>query len=509
MDLNSQLGSPNPEGRRSMSPPLKLATARSRSSSPHRTSVDAPPSPTAATSMMTQDRMLTPPPYPPAGYTSTGYEDPEQDDSWRDRHPSLPRWGLPIALLVGISIAAGATYAVVAWVQRLQGNATVDPNIAKWKTEAREKVYNACYFGCQNDSTDKGCADPSFAFDACQKTAQVNVPGVICDGNKMWNWREEARFPDKCLEAVGKMLQGDALEDVKDSHKSKLGLIAVTIIAGILGGVAVFFLWRRFSRSKRARQAAKEGRPARTRTWKPSTWRNNYKQPEKSHDTNDSANPFSDQAGTELRSPSHSPSRGFRSRSRSRSRSSSRSARLRGGNGRRGFQLFTAFLALFGKSRASGTRNYPCTRELAFDQYFTLDKAPAPGFKGTVLSGVIHGWLTECKDTEDCRQSCHNSCKTVNGKKKCSDKCTKKCHTKTTTNRMPKSFVDAVAPKVKACGFKLVDGLGGKGNAEARYRVPNGKIEKSHWVEILVTGFNVTNADKTDQEVVCLYNIGV
>ena len=130
----------HPEGRRSISP---ANTTRSRSSSPDRVSsehADALPSPTATTSMI-QERALTPPPFPPVGYASTGYEDGEPDElepsSWRDRHPWLPRFALPVALFVGIAITAATTYALVAWVQRLQANASVNSDMTKWKTSAR------------------------------------------------------------------------------------------------------------------------------------------------------------------------------------------------------------------------------------------------------------------------------------------------------------------------------------------------------------------------------------
>ncbi|KAM7197562.1 hypothetical protein V8F33_005528 [Rhypophila sp. PSN 637] len=440
---------------------------------------------------MGQERALTPPPYAPPDYAATGYDHGEEP-SWKDGQSSLPKFALPAALLVGLGIAGGATYAVVAWVKSLQDNASIDGNMARWKAEAREKVYNACYLGCQND-----CTDPNFAYDACAKTAQVKVKGINCDANGMWNWRGEDKYPDKCLEAVGRLLQGDELENVKNSYKSRLGLIALTIIAGIVAGVAVFFLWRRFTMSKQARAAAKVGRSSRERTWRPSTWRN------RGEKNNTRSVPFSDEIGTQLRSRSPSPNPKFRARSRSRSRSRSSSPSIRGGggNGRKGFQLLTSLLAVFGHS--STARAYACTREKAVDQYFTLSTTASR----PAIGGVIHGWLADCKDKEDCKQSCHQSCKTVNGKRKCSNKCTKKCHTKTTTQRAPRSYVDDVAGKVKACGFKLVDGLPGRGNTEAKFRVANPRIERDLWVQIRVTGFNVTDPNKTDDAVWCLYGV--
>ena len=322
---------------------------------------------------MIQDRAPTPPPFPPVGYTSTGYDNGEQPSdepeaqSWRDRHPSLPRFALPVALFVGIAITAGTTYALVAWVQRLQANASVDSDMTKWKSNARDNVYNACYLGCDD------CADPDYAFNACQKTAQAKVKGVVCDGNLMWNWRSEAKFPDSCLAAVGQILQGDALNELKQSYKNRLAMIILTVLAGIIGGAITFFLVRRFSRSKSAREAAKTGQPARTRTWRPNTWRK-----EKPHKSSRHSDAFSNV--TEIRSPSRG--------SRSRSRSSSRSSSNRGGNGRRGIKFFSAFLALFSQSKTAHA--YACTgKDIAWNQLFVMNPTPSTGTKGPAVSGVI------------------------------------------------------------------------------------------------------------------------
>lgn len=478
----------NPEDRHSVS----LNTELSRSSSPNRVSsdhdhADTLPSPTATTSMM-PDRALTPPPYPPIGYTSTGYDDesgePSKSDSWRDNHPWLPRLALPAALLIGVAITAATTYALVAWVQRLQANASVDSDLTKWKTDAREKAYNACYLGC-ND-----CNDPSFAFNACQKTAQVKG----CDASLMWNWRDEHKYPDACLAAVGKILMGDALTDLKKSYKNRLAMIILTVLAGIVGGAATFFLFRRFSRSKSAREAAKAGKPARTRTWKPSTWRK--EKPAKSTARLDAFNE------PEAEMPSSSQSW---SRSSSRSSSSSNSR----GKGRRGVRFFTAFLALFSHTKpAHAKTSYACTgRDIPWNQLFIMNPVPTTGgTKGPVISGVIHGWLSSCYDKDDCKQDCRETCKTVDGKRTCSQKCSKTCKKKTYTDRTPKSFVDTVIPKVKACGFQMVDTLGG--NGVVNQRVGNANIERNLWVKISVNGFNVTSADKTDSSVMCLYGIG-
>lgn len=441
---------------------------------------------------MMQDRAPTPPPFAPPGYASTGYDNGESSDepaseSWRDRHPSLPRFALPAALIVGIAITASSTYALVAWVQRLQANASVDSDISKWKAAARDEVYNACYFGCDD------CADPSFAFNACQKTAQAKVKGLVCDGNLMWNWRGDDKFPDSCLVEVGKILMGDALQDLKSSYRNRLAMIILTVLAGVVGGAITFFLVRRFTRSKSARQAEKTRKPALTRSWRPNTSRKE-KPPKSTHHSS----PPDDNQLTDIRSSSQSPAR--RSRSSSRSSSNSR----RGGNGRRGFRFFAAFLALFSHSKPAHA--YACTgHDIAWNQFFVMNPTPTTGAKGPAISGIIHGWLSNCYDKDDCRQDCHQTCKTVDGKNQCSDSCTKRCTKKTYTDRDPKSYVDVVIPKVKACGFQLVDALGG--NGVVNQRVANGNIERNLWVKISVNGFNVTSGDKTDSGIMCLHAI--
>ena len=157
--------------------------------------------------------------------------------------------------------------------------------------------------------------------------------------------------------------------------------------------------------------------------------------------------------------------------------------------------------------RALKAAGYPCTgREIPWNQFFIMNPTPTTGAKAPAISGIIHGWLSSCYDKEECKQDCHESCKTVDGKRKCSTSCKKKCNKKTYTDRTPKSFVDVVIPKVKSCGFQMVDVLGGNGVVNQRVANPN--IEGNLWVKISVNGFNVTSADKTDASIMCLYDIG-
>lgn len=67
-------------------------------------------------------------------------------------------------------------------------------------------------------------------------------------------------------------------------------------------------------------------------------------------------------------------------------------------------------------------------------------------------------------------------------------------------------FVDAVVPMVAKCGFKMVDTL--SGSETPTVRVANGGIERGLYVRISVSGYNVTDARRTDRSVECLHALG-
>lgn len=54
------------------------------------------------------------------------------------------------------------------------------------------------------------CADSSYAADACDLSVGHGVPEG-CAAEEMWNWAEEARYPERCLVAVGEVLRGRAV----------------------------------------------------------------------------------------------------------------------------------------------------------------------------------------------------------------------------------------------------------------------------------------------------------
>ncbi|KAK0707891.1 hypothetical protein B0H67DRAFT_556492 [Lasiosphaeris hirsuta] len=376
------------------------------------------------------------------------------------RHPLLARLALPAAILVGLGIAAGATYAVVAHVQNLLANASVRGTMSDWKARARSDVYDACYEGCTS------CDDPNFAYNACAVTARAVAKGVVdCDAGRMWNWAVKDRYPDACLAAVAVILMGNELEGMKNSYRGQLGLIAVTVLGGLLGAVATYKLWRMATMSKPEIEYARAARG--WSLFKPKTWGR--------------------------ASAASSEEKGEKS-SRSSASLSSGSKRGKGKGKGKNKKVAAVVLGLFSSRGAA----YACVgHDAAWSQFFSSPNG--------AITGVVHGWFSECKDRQDCVRKCRNSCTTSSsGTKTCSDKCTNDCHTVTYTTRTPKSYVDDVLPKVRACGFKTVDALGG---SVVTTRVANANIERNLWVRVSVNGLNVTKSTETDASVRCLHDM--
>ncbi|KAK4109668.1 hypothetical protein N656DRAFT_782909 [Canariomyces notabilis] len=381
-------------------------------------------------------------------------ENPEEPTEPAEvRRPFLHRLAIPIGFLVGAGITAGSTYALVARVQHQIENASVDNDPAKWASAARKQAYDACYYGCID------CNDPSYAYNACQMTARAEVQGVLCDGTKMWNWAAKDRYPEQCLAAVGRILMGEQLERVKQSYRNQLGIIALTVLAGIVGGVLTYILWRRVTMSKVQREAARaRNRNRPFSVLHPGTW------------------------GPQLRRGGGSGAR-------------NRTVRLNLKS------LLTTVAAVFGAAKPA--KGYACTgRAPAWNQYFVSANSSAP-----TISGVVHGWFSNCISNRVCSQVCSPRCNTnSNGITHCSQHCHTSCHTETYTDRQPKDYVDKVAPRVRDCGFSLVDAL--PTGVTAAERVGNPALERDLWVKISVSGFNVTRSDATDDRVWCLYRIG-
>jgi hypothetical protein len=158
-----------------------------------------------------------------------------------------------LAILIGCAITGGSTYALARDVQRSIANSrrAVDSGDYKhWMHIARTKVYDACYYGCRN------CNNPNYAYDACAKTAEVNITGAICDGNVMWNWKD--RYPIPCLEAMGEICKKDVFNSARRNHLKNLGFIVLTVLAGIVSGAftyGIFWCWVSQHRKHRAARA--------------------------------------------------------------------------------------------------------------------------------------------------------------------------------------------------------------------------------------------------------------
>ncbi|KAK3935104.1 hypothetical protein QBC46DRAFT_324007 [Diplogelasinospora grovesii] len=346
------------------------------------------------------------------------------------RKSFLSRLAIPLAIFVGCAITAGTTYALVARVQHLIATATVGGSISSWIQQARIQVYDGCYLGC-ND-----CSDPFYAWNNCQITTQVSVKNTICDASKMWNWATADRYPDACLEVVGRMLMGNALDQVKQGYRNQLAIIILTVLGGLVGGLVTYYGWRRvtWKRAQKAREEKSEGQNG-------------------------------------------------------------------GGKGKgKGWVRKIPLLGLLVGGK--GVAAYACTgRDAVWNQYF-IDNST-----GVEIVGVVHGWLSHCYDSQNCIQSCSQSCTTkTGGSKGCSQHCTNNCYTVTNTDRTPKQYVDAILPKIQACGFALRDSVDDIGTIASR--IGNAAIERDYWVRISVNGFNVTKATDTDEAVMCLHDIG-
>ncbi|GAB1316461.1 hypothetical protein MFIFM68171_06671 [Madurella fahalii] len=383
------------------------------------------------------------------------------EEELEEEQSSLSRFAIPLGLLIGGAITGGTTYALVTRVQNLIANATVNGDSARWKQAARTEVYDACYYGC-ND-----CSDPEYAYNACQMTVRVDVQGVICDGNKMWNWAATDRYPEQCLAAVGRLLMGEELERLKQSYRNQLAIVILTVLGGVLGGIATYLLWRRLTTRNKQRQAAKaRGQEASDASSCNRTW-------------------FIRRPATQnlQRRRSNPPA------------NNSQPRRTR----------FAALItALFAASKTKPAHAYACTgHDPAWNQYFISANTTTPA-----ISGVVHGWLSDCRTTEDCsKKKCTNSCTvSAKGRRTCSQKCTNVCHSEVYTVKTPKEYVDAVLPRIEKCGFRLVDALPGAVSADER--VGNAELERSLWVRVSVSGFNVTRREETDEAVWCLHGIG-
>jgi len=189
---------------------------------------------------------ISPPPLPPAIHTRLTYK----------LSSLLPRLALPLSLLCGAAIAASGTYGVARYVIHLRAVASdqVNTDPVHWTGLAR-KVYDACYFSCGREIADGGwCADPSFAWDACVRIRKGTEGvvgreggGVQCDAVKMWNWEERERYPGVCVEGLGEVMKAEVVGRVQWRALDWCALVVVTVLAGVVGAVGVWWAWKRVS----------------------------------------------------------------------------------------------------------------------------------------------------------------------------------------------------------------------------------------------------------------------
>ncbi|KAK4133932.1 hypothetical protein BT67DRAFT_477724 [Trichocladium antarcticum] len=388
----------------------------------------------------------------------------------------LSRLALPVGLAIGGAITAGTTYALVARVQHLIANASVDGDIGRWKEAARTTGYDACYLGCDD------CSDPSFAYNACQLTARANVPGAICDGNRMWNWAD--RYPERCLAAVGQILMGEELARVKQGYRNQLAIIILTVLGGVVGGAIAYILWRRATMSK-AQRTRQHSPPPPSSSWsirRATTWKR----------TKTTKHTESYEQRTTSRPSSRHPSR------RS---SSSRSPRPSRSQPRLSTIITASVASLASRTSAYACMGYAPSSTVYFASLHTTGNTNA-------ITGSVYGWLSDCRDKKVCsQQKCSTSCTTSNGKQSCTKKCTEQCRTVTSVVRRATAYVEDVVPRLQRCGFRVVAEREGRRGGMME-RVGNARLERDLWVRVEVSGFNVTRAGETDEGVWCLWGIG-
>lgn len=176
---------------------------------------------------------------PHAQVISSAQRSPPRQTSLSQKLKSLlPALQTPLAILMGAGIIAGTTYALVKRVQHLIAHAQVTSDPSVWVRKASDDGYGACYNGCDD------CHDLSFALRACEKTARAVVPGIDCDGARMWNWRD--RYPRACLEVLGAIYKAEALAAKKQTYRNQLAVVILTVLAGLGGAYATYRLWGRW-----------------------------------------------------------------------------------------------------------------------------------------------------------------------------------------------------------------------------------------------------------------------
>ncbi|KAI1264216.1 hypothetical protein F5Y18DRAFT_437034 [Xylariaceae sp. FL1019] len=112
--------------------------------------------------------------------------------------------------------------------------------------------------------------------------------------------------------------------------------------------------------------------------------------------------------------------------------------------------------------------------------------------RNKTISVNVHAWLSDCDDEDICTTTLFENQPITS------------CTTTVTVMLSPMDYVHDIIPPIMACGFH--PGL----PVEAplpNVRLANPSFEKDWRVRLEVNGYNVTNADETDPEILCLHDI--
>lgn len=362
---------------------------------------------------------------------------------------ALPNIGLILSLLVGAGITAGTTYALALRVEHQVNNARVDSDPQVWMQKARN-VYDRCYNGC-GDVDDSRCT-----WDNCEQTRSISLVTNettvgSCDANKMWNWAAPARYPDPCLRGLGEQIRHNALEELKGGLRAQWAIIILTLLGGLLGGLLVWKLWKKMMAKWRRRAQQKLAQRQ-----------------------NEARRHFGHQHAASRRAGT--------------ARKGARVGRAR--------TVFTAGLALLGMSKgAAAGDTYSCQGLAPKHELFFTNA------NGTI-HGFVHGWLSKCRTEEKCTNLPYYSCTSPTG---CYVTWTSSCSSEVVVDKTPEYFVWEAFQAFYRCGFHVTST---PSPDSRRMRVAHPGIEKNLWVQISVNGFNVTSKTETDEEILCLHEIG-
>ncbi|RDI79617.1 hypothetical protein Vi05172_g10359 [Venturia inaequalis] len=401
---------------------------------------------------------------------------------------------LMTAVVVGVM-----TFLVVKVCLRAYAEGRAQSYSANWSGIARERAYEPCYNGCAD------CLDTQFALRACEKTTEVNVPGVICDGNQLWNWQH--RYPDVCLEALGEMYRTDFKRTLLQSSEWRLLLTVLPIFFSLVvfllvGRVCLRGYKRKFATAASAiAPAPTNGASIPLSTIVPPPARASsatvhpysdpappYGRPHRSSRRIDSLrgggtsfDPELEKVREELNEPQEQSEQGT---------AEGTSGKLNSKSTFRRIPAVLGIAALFGRTNATGAPI--CMDDLTVRHFANADHT---------IFGNVRGWLaSECGEFPCyCRDV---NCPPNQGWTAKPSNCERECDVCTSFTTGSLEYVDRIKPKVGYCDFEFVDVAVG----EAPWRVANAMIEEKWLVTIAVNTFNTSGV--TAPEVTCLHDIG-